>query len=463
MPEWLPHAVRYLEQWLGFQMRLTEQPGCVLAVAHGGALVGERAFGVADLATGEKLTPRHRFRVASHSKTFTSVGILRLREAGALRLDDPVGTHVAGLGAELGGVTIGQLLSHSGGLPRDGLDCGQWLERRPFLDAADLRVQLAESLVLPPNARFKYSNLGFGLLGLVIEAITGTPYNDWIARDVISPAGLTETAPDMPLAPGASLARGHGTRLPLGRRPLLASDTSTRALASATGFVSTAGDLARFFGQLAPAAATSILSAESRREMSRHHWRTPHSEQARHYGLGTMSGKVEGSGTVEERGWFGHGGAFPGYISRTVVVPDWSVTVSIVTNAIDGLANQWSDGAMHILNAFARHGAPDARLVAWAGRWWSIWTTQDLVPMGDKVLVAQPAALLPFTDAGEIAVSDDTHGRFALANGYASHGEAVRRILDDQAVATRLWLAGTEMMPEADFVAEWRGRDGATG
>ncbi len=389
MPEWLPHAVRYLEQWLDFQTRLSEQPGCVLAVGHAGTLAGERAYGVADLATGAALTPRHRFRVASHSKTFTSAGILRLREAGALRLDDPVGTHVAGLGAELGAVTIGPLLSHSAGLPRDGLDCGQWLERRPFLDAAELRAQLAETLVLPPSERFKYSNLGFGLLGMLIEAVTGTPYNDWIAREVIAPAGLTETAPDMPLAAGVPLARGHGTRLPLGWRPLLGSDTSTRALAAATGFVSTAGDLARFFGQLAPAAATSILSAGSRREMSRHHWRTPHSEQPRHYGLGTMSGEVDG------RGWFGHGGAFPGYISRTAVVPDWDVTVSIVTNAIDGLANQWSDGALHILNTFARHGAPDSGIGDWAGRWWSVWTPLDLVPMGGKVLVAQPAAPLP--------------------------------------------------------------------
>src|SRR3546814_13420854 len=70
------------------------QPGCVIAIARRGRVVLERAFGVADLATGEPLTPRHRFRVASHSKTFTATGILRLREAGRLRLDDPAGDHV---------------------------------------------------------------------------------------------------------------------------------------------------------------------------------------------------------------------------------------------------------------------------------------------------------------------------------------------------------------------------------
>ena len=89
MLDWLDAAVRYAESWLDYQMRATELPGCVLAVVAGGALVRERAFGVADLETAEALTPRHRFRVASHSKTFTAAGIFRLHEAGKLHLDGP--------------------------------------------------------------------------------------------------------------------------------------------------------------------------------------------------------------------------------------------------------------------------------------------------------------------------------------------------------------------------------------
>jgi CubicO group peptidase (beta-lactamase class C family) len=71
--DWLPPAIAYVADWLGFQMRASELPGCVLAVAHRGELAFERAYGVADVETGEALTPRHRFRVASHSKSFTSV------------------------------------------------------------------------------------------------------------------------------------------------------------------------------------------------------------------------------------------------------------------------------------------------------------------------------------------------------------------------------------------------------
>jgi len=76
---WLDAALAYISQWLGYQMRLSEQPGCAIAIAYKGVVVLDAAFGHADLATGEKLTPRHRFRVASHSKSFTAAGVMKLR------------------------------------------------------------------------------------------------------------------------------------------------------------------------------------------------------------------------------------------------------------------------------------------------------------------------------------------------------------------------------------------------
>ena len=90
MLAWQKAAVDYIPKWLDYQMRQSEQPGCVIAVAHKGDVVLEQAFGHADTTTGRALTPRHRFRVASHSKSFTAAGILKLREAGKVRLDDPV-------------------------------------------------------------------------------------------------------------------------------------------------------------------------------------------------------------------------------------------------------------------------------------------------------------------------------------------------------------------------------------
>jgi CubicO group peptidase (beta-lactamase class C family) len=457
MPDWLTAAVAYAEQWLDYQLGSTEQPGCVLAVAHAGELVTERAFGVADLATATPLTPRHRFRVASHSKTFTAAGIMTLHEEGRLHLDDPVARHVTGLTADIGAVTLAQLLSHSGGVMRDGTDAGHWQDRQPFLDEEGLRAQLREPLTLEANTRFKYSNLGYGLLGLVIEAITGEPYAQWMGRKIIAPFGLADTAADMPAEAGAPLATGHSARLPFGRRFATPGHNATHALASATGFVSTAGDLARFIGSLDPEARTSALSTASRREMTRRHWRVPHSEWERHYGLGVIAGAAHG------HDWFGHSGAFQGFISRTACVPEWGVAVSVVTNAIDGLANPWVEGVLSIFHEFSRRGPPEAAVADWAGRWWSYWGATDLVPMGELVLLGAPGLLNPFADASELKVSSPLQGRLSQANGFASYGEPVHRALSGDGVAERLRIGGTELLPEPAFLAEVTARLSARG
>src|ERR1700710_1833852 len=115
MDRWLGAALDYMPSWLDYQMQVAQLPGCLFAIVHRGKVVLERAFGHANLSTGEKLTPRHRFRIASHSKSFTSAGIMKLRERRKLRLDDPVGLYVKGLHPQVADTTIAQVLSHSAG------------------------------------------------------------------------------------------------------------------------------------------------------------------------------------------------------------------------------------------------------------------------------------------------------------------------------------------------------------
>ena len=454
MDDWLKPALDYIPQWLDHQMRDTEQPGCVIAVAHKGRIVLERAFGFADLVALTPLTPRHRFRVASHSKSFTAAGIMKLREEGRLGLDDTVGQHVSGLHSEIAAARIGQLLSHSAGIVRDGSDGGQWQNRRPFLDAAELRADLAAGPTIEPNTRFKYSNHGYGLAGLVIEAVTGTPYRRWIKDMIIDAAGLEETEPDMPIGNSVPVARGHSTKLPLGRRVVIPGDNPTNALAPATGFVSTARDLAHWFAQLDPAAEESVLTVGSRREMVRPQWRNPHSSIERYYGLGIMSARMA------EWEWFGHSGRFQGFASRTAVLSDPAITVSLVTNAEAGPTDLWLEGVVHILASFAKHGSPTGDVRDWAGRWWALWGAVDLVPMGAKVMIAVPSLPKPLTDASEISISSEDHGRVTLANGFARHGEDVRRVRGRHGKVDEVWLGGTRYLREAASLAELEQRYG---
>ena len=209
MEDWLQRTAAYIPTWINYQLRNPEHVGCLLAVVHEGKLVLEYAAGSANLATGERLTPRHRFRVASHSKSFTAAGLMLLRERGRVKLDDPIGAFIQGLHDDVAKATLAQVMSHSAGLTRDGNAGNQFTGFRPFLDKAELLSDLAKPPVLDRNTRFKYSNHGFALLGLVIEAVTNEPYAAWIRREVVAPFGLAETEPDMPLPPGAPLAHGH--------------------------------------------------------------------------------------------------------------------------------------------------------------------------------------------------------------------------------------------------------------
>ncbi|MGE5202055.1 MAG: serine hydrolase domain-containing protein [Acidobacteriota bacterium] len=448
MERWLAAALDYIPLWIEYQMRLSELPGAIVAVARRGEVVLEQAFGHADLGRAVPLTPRHRLRVASHSKSFTAAGIMKLRERGKLRLDDPAGKYVRGLHPGVAQATVAQLLSHSAGIIRDGTDSGQWNDRRPFASEAELRAALADKPVLEANTRFKYSNHGYGLAGLVIEAIVHEPYRQWIKREIVDAAGLEETLPDAPLPRGVPFARGHSGKLPLGRRVVIPGENSTQALASATGFVSTAADLARYFNALAPDARHSPISPASRREMIRRQWREPHSSLERYYGLGIVSGKLG------DWDWFGHSGGFQGYITRTATLPAAGLTVSVLTNAADGLAHPWLDGAIQILQRFAKEGPPARGVAGWTGRWWSLWGIVDLLPMGRKVLAASPALLNPLMDASELAILGRDRGRIALAGGFASHGEPVRRVRDARGRVRELWLAGGKLLPEGQVARE---------
>jgi CubicO group peptidase (beta-lactamase class C family) len=454
MDTWLRSAIDYIVDWLEFQREGSQQPGVIVAIAHRGEIVAEHASGLANIETGEKLTPRHRFRIASHSKSFAASGIMKLRERKKLRLDDPVGQYVKGLHPEVAEQTIAQLLSHSAGLVRDGADSGQFIDERQYLSAEEVLAELKLPPAIDPNTRFKYSNHGYGLAGLVIEAVTGEPYPVWIKREIVDAGGLRETVPDMPIAKGTPFARGHTRRQPLGERLVIPGDNSTQAITSAAGFVATAADTARFFAQLAPNAKKSVISVASRREMTRKQWRIEQSFEA-HYGFGLSIGKTDGWH------WFGHGGGFQGYISRTAVLPECDLAITILTNSIDGWAPFWVDSCLNILRVFKTRGAPSRRLRDWRGRWWTMWTAIDLVPVGNRVLVANPHMNNPFLDAAEIEITGRNTGRIDWATGYASHGEGVRRSRNNKRRITEIWLGGTNLKPERVLAATLERKYGA--
>ncbi|UYN93598.1 MAG: beta-lactamase family protein [Enhydrobacter sp.] len=452
MDRWLGAALEYIPSWLSYQVEHGQQPGALAAVVQRGKVVLECAAGQADTGSGERLTPRHRFRIASHSKTFTAAGILKLHEQGKLRLDDPVGRFVPGLHRKTAQVTVRQVLSHSAGLVRDGADSGAFDGRHPFPGTDELRAEFAAAPIIDAGVRLKYSNRGYALLGMLIEAIAGESYAKWMSREIVAAAGLRATTTDMPLPRGTPFVRGHTMHLPLGRRVPIRGDYRMAAVAPAGGFVATASDTALFFNQLSPKTRQSILSPASRREMTHRLWRNPGSVVEGYYGLGTMSGTSAGWS------WFGHGGSLPGYVSRTLTVPDLDLTVTVCANASDGWAHPWMEGLLSIFRTFATNGPPSRRVAGWRGRWWTMYGGLDLVPMGNKIVVGSPYAWLPFADTTEFDLTGRDKGRIIAATGYGSYGEGVRRVRDKAGRVVEVWLGATRTVGRGRAVGEMKRR-----
>lgn len=422
----LDRSVEYLRSWLAYRRPYANVTGYAVAISWRGDLVLNEAFGYADLAGPVELTPAHIFRVASHSKTFTATALMQLAERGRLRLDDPASTFLTWLSGHsdrrMKEITIRQLLSHGAGITRDGRDCDFWQLGRPFLDAGQLRDEvLGAPLVTEPNLALKYSNIGYSLLGMLIEEVSGAPYGDYVLEHIVRPLGLTSTMPEWREPGPGPAVTGHTRRGADGQRaPLPALDT--RGMAAATGFCSTAEDLCRYF-TAHMTGSKQLLSDASKREMQRVHWHVyePGSERYQDYGLGLGLEKL-----ANGRATFGHGGGFPGQITRSMADPASGLVVVVLTNCADGAAAEMARGIFMVLDFFEQHPAPaHARWLGLEGRYANLWAVRDLVGAGTHLVATSPDTWEPFKQADQLeSVASGLGARGGAAGGKGAGGGA---------------------------------------
>jgi CubicO group peptidase (beta-lactamase class C family) len=168
-------------------------PGCSAAVGVKGKPVWVGARGVANLATGEPITPDTVFDIASVSKQFTATAILLLAEAGKLTLNDPLSQHMPGLPAWATTVTLAQMMHHTSGIP-DYLGLlqaqGYGLRDRTTQEQALQAVTGAPALDFTPGSSFEYSNSNYLLLGEIVQRVSGEPLPQYLSAKIFGPLGL---------------------------------------------------------------------------------------------------------------------------------------------------------------------------------------------------------------------------------------------------------------------------------
>ena len=215
-----PDRVKKLESTLPeidrlFQAYATREkiPGMIWGVVIDGRLAHVASVGVRDRGSNANVTPATAFRIASMTKSFTALAILKLRDDGKLSLEDPVSKWIPEFARmelptrDTPPLTVRQLMSHSAGFPEDNPWGDQQLNATD--EALDSWLRAGIPFSTPPGTRYEYSNYAFGLLGRIVSKASGVGYERYMRDEIFAPLKMTETTFEFSDVPASSRAIGY--------------------------------------------------------------------------------------------------------------------------------------------------------------------------------------------------------------------------------------------------------------
>ncbi len=435
-------AIELARTWMDVQRAYDGIPAMSAAIVRDQELIWSGASGLADPVTNRAATTDTLYSICSISKLFTSIGVMQLRDAGKLSLDDPLSKHLPWFGmkqsAESGDFTVGGVLTHSSGLPRES-DYPYWTGEFAFPTREQIieRVSRQEPLYAS-DSYFQYSNLGLTLAGEVVRAASGMPYDQYIRENVLTPLRLSSTFPEMPEAEkGKRLAIGYSARRRDGTRAALPF-FKTSGIAPAAGFASSVNDLAKFASwqfRLLGKGGEEVLKARTLREMHRPHFVDPDMETF--WGLGFA---------VMKRGenWFvGHGGSCPGFRSDLMLKTDDKVGVVVMANAsgvnTGGYARAIYEIVAPTLKADESKIEPDKTLNAYTGSYDEFpWGGEELFFVwGNELVSTSLPTMEPLKEPTKYRRSGEHKFRRVRKDG--TLGETLTFDMDANGRAVRVW------------------------
>jgi CubicO group peptidase (beta-lactamase class C family) len=345
--------------------RTWRSPGVSVGVVREGALVWSAHVGSARLGSQPApATDDTQFMIGSVTKTFTALTVMSLRDEGLLSLDDALETYVPG--TKHARVPLRQMLAHASGLQREPVG-NIWEslvapERDEFLAGLEEAEQ-----VLPAHHAFHYSNLAYGLLGQVVERVTGRGWEHVVRERVLEPLGMDRTG----LTPADDRALGYQVDPYAGtasEEPLF----TLNATAPLGGLWSTVADMARYAAYVANP-DDRVVRPETVEEMCRPIIMTDVDGWSGAYGLGF------GMGRRGDRVYVGHGGAMPGFLTGLRVRRKDGVGAIVFANATSGaltlgLATDLVEAVVDAEPALTAAWVPETAqpaLTELLGLWWS--------------------------------------------------------------------------------------------
>jgi CubicO group peptidase (beta-lactamase class C family) len=340
-----PHLTAAFEAW----MKEAHVPGLVYGVVRDGRLVVVRGLGVQELEAKRPVTAETRFRIASMSKAFTAMAILKLRDEGKLSLDAPAERYVPELRewryptADSRRITVGDLLHHTAGF----VDDNPWGDRQQAMLEAVFSALLEAGVPFAqaPGVRMEYSNLGYAILGRIITNVSSMPYQDYVRRTLLAPLGMGATSYDVFASPKDARALGYRWQ---DEAWLREPDMADGAFGAMGGMETSASDYARWAAFLLSAwparegPEAGPVSRTTVREIVEGSNYVRAAERPRPSGEGTCRAAV-----AYAKGWnvledceLGrvviHTGGYPGYGSVVMLLPDAGVGVFAFANRTYG-------------------------------------------------------------------------------------------------------------------------------
>lgn len=323
-------------------------PGMSLGIVADGKLAFTVNIGHTDINRKTPVSSSSVFRIASMTKSFTAMAILKLRDQGKLRLDDPVHLYIPELNKtryptkDSEPITIRHLLTHGAGFPEDN----PWGDRQ----LADTDKELTDfikgqiSFSTAPGTAYEYSNLGYAMLGKIITRVSKKPYQQYIREQIWLPLGMKNAAWEYADVPAEKLA--HGYRWQEGRwlEETLLHDTPDGSWGAMGSMMSSVDEFASYMllhlNAWPPSDAMEAgpVSRSSVREMH-HPWRIISLNAAYAYASGrpcpTATAYCYGlrwTRDCDGRTFIAHSGGLPGFGSHWQVMPDYGIGVVALAN-----------------------------------------------------------------------------------------------------------------------------------
>lgn len=438
------------EIWLKAHIAYRQQPGVSVAIVHDQELIYAKGFNFVDLehakadnSASAEVKADSIFRIASHSKLFTAIAIMQLRDAGKLRLDDAVSKYLPWFNIQNSyqdapTITIRQILMHTTGLPREA-GSGYWVDY-DFPTTEQIRARLGDlSTALPSETRHKYSNLAPTLAGEIVVALSGQTFEAYIEQHILQPLGMDSTSVVFPDEQKDRLVTGFGRRMPDNSRAIMPF-IDARGMAAATGLSSSVLDMARFLSwqlRVRAGGEFEVLKSSTLREMQRPHWVEPSWATAFGLGFGIVH--------KESRDFVGHSGGYPGYITYTVISPTEKIGISVFTNALDGnpvlIAQQaikWVAEGIKKKEVIKEEPTIPPAWQKFIGTYRTQWTDTHVFVLDDKLVSVSPTLNDPLALLFELEPKEN--GTFILQGKYGGRaiGEQVKFELGDEGSAQRM-------------------------